>query len=155
MKCIPYLFVIVLFYILFCANPQNPFPLPPRPQVTLRYEGFLNKTNDNIPALSNPYSVKVSPDGKYIYCTGTTSNSIIWFSRDLSTGRPKHEGEVTEDIENVSGLLEVQSLTLSPDGLHVYGAASGGKEYRGAVSWFDRNPQNGSLSFGGSIKGLL
>ena len=68
---------------------------------------------------------------------------VSLFDRDASSGALTFVGVVTDDVGGVTGLDGVSSVTVSPDGAHVYTTA-----FRDdAVAVFDRNATTGAISF--------
>jgi 6-phosphogluconolactonase (cycloisomerase 2 family) len=107
----------------------------------------------------------LSPDGAHVYvaspgrddATPAVPGRVSLFRRDAATGVLTFVEAVTDDIDGVTGLDGVSSVTLSPDGAHVYTTA-----FRDdAVAVFERNAVTGALGFvtayldgGGAVNGL-
>lgn len=68
-------------------------------------------------------SVVVAPSGNYVYAVGYLESSIAVFGRDVETGLLTFLQSMHDDSEGVDGLGGAQSVTVSPDGHHVYTAA--------------------------------
>jgi 6-phosphogluconolactonase (cycloisomerase 2 family) len=62
---------------------------------------------------SNPRDIEVSPDGKYIYTVGDTSN-LYRYTRNTTTGA------ITSVSGSYNGGTNPQEIAISPDGLHLY-----------------------------------
>ncbi len=95
---------------------------------------FVAFANDS--SLSQPNSIAISPDGKHLYTTNFTSNSVARYARNIG-------GTVTfiNSIAEIgSGLEGANTVVVSPNGRHVY---VGSSEH---LVVFTRNPTNGSLS---------
>jgi 6-phosphogluconolactonase (cycloisomerase 2 family) len=93
----------------------------------------------------------VSPDGAHVYVASPgraagmppVPGRVSLFDRDASSGALTFVGVVTDDVGGVTGLDGVSSVTVSPDGAHVYTTA-----FRDdAVAVFDRNATTGAISF--------
>jgi 6-phosphogluconolactonase (cycloisomerase 2 family) len=90
----------------------------------------------------------VTPDGSHVYVASPGREPLIpgrisVFARDASSGALTFIEAVTDDVDGVTGLDGVSSVTVSPDGAHVYTTA-----YRDdAVVVFDRDAARGALRF--------
>ena len=92
-------------------------------------------------------SVTVSPDGVHVYVTGRTviggEGTVAVFNRDIASGALSFVEVQTDGIGGVDGLDFAKSVTVSPDGAHVYVAGNGDD----AVVVFSRNAATGALTF--------
>jgi 6-phosphogluconolactonase (cycloisomerase 2 family) len=111
-------------------------------------------TSVTSPAVSFPTALAVSPDGRYLYDTAATSDTVAAFTRDTTTGAIAFASCVsaTQDgpcpgIANAAALLTPRSLALSPDGTRAFVGAQDGD----AISVFTRDPASGALAFGRCI----
>jgi 6-phosphogluconolactonase (cycloisomerase 2 family) len=93
----------------------------------------------------------VSPDGAHVYVASPGRQSgipsvpgrVSLFHRDAATGSLTFVEAVTDDVGGVVGLDGVSSVSVSPDGAHVYTTA-----FRDdAVAVFERNAVTGALRF--------
>ncbi len=121
-------------------------------------ESYRDDVND-FQGLSGVMAVTVSPDGAFVYSTGTAANELGVFSRDMTTGQLTYLEKHRDGQNGVDGLSGVTAVATSPiNGAHIYTAATGDN----AVAVFSRDPMNGHLSFvemhkdgdGGVIDGL-
>ena len=98
-----------------------------------------------LPALPSvqAVSVAVSPDGGHVYVAAGTGDALVAFSRDAGTGELTQIQTVLDNTDGVDGLDTVGSVTVSPDGVHVYTASTRDS----AVAAFSRNPGTGLLTF--------
>jgi len=88
-------------------------------------------------------SAAVSPDGKHVYVSAFSDDSLAVFSRLATTGELDLV-EVQKDGDGgVQGLDGARSVTVSPDGKHVYVAGL----QDDAVAVFLRNATTGKLTF--------
>jgi 6-phosphogluconolactonase (cycloisomerase 2 family) len=92
-----------------------------------------------IPALNNPYGAAISPDGRYVYAAGYTSDSIEVYERDLVTGQLSFRQSLGDPDSDLDG---VWMLIISEDGKQLYAASFNAD----AVVVFDRDPQLGYLT---------
>lgn len=117
-------------------------------------EKLANGDMDSSPAmnvvsgLGGASSVEVSPDGRHVYVTGETDNSIAVFSRDSNTGQLTFVESLTDSNPDsmgntVQNLLAPVSVSVSPEGTTVYVAASDSN----AVTLFARDFGTGALTF--------
>jgi hypothetical protein len=86
---------------------------------------FVEVQRDNagaVDALDGATSVALSPDGNHVYVTGAGDEALAVFSRDGSTGRLTFV-EALGDETGIADLDDPQSVTVSPDGEHVYVAS--------------------------------
>ena len=95
--------------------------------------------------IANSFSLKVSPDGAYLYVTETAGNIRV-FSRNAN-GTLTLLQSLTDGQNGGNDLLFARSVTTSPNGSHVYVAASTDN----AVSVFSRQA-NGTLTFVQSVQ---
>jgi DNA-binding beta-propeller fold protein YncE len=93
------------------------------------------------PGLDGAHSVAVSPDGKHVYVVGYRDDAITVFAR-ADTGKLTFVQVVKyEETENI--LNGPKSVTVSPDGKHVYVACY----LYSAVVGFSRDEATGVLTF--------
>ncbi len=105
--------------------------------------GFVEVQGDGVDGLAKAYSVTVSADGNHLYTAAFADAAVVVFSRDSSTGALTFV-EVHKDTDDgVDGLMGATSVTVSPDGSHVY--VAGMTDH--AVAVFSRNADTGRLTF--------
>ena len=107
---------------------------------------FVQAEHDGIGRVRSPDSLRglvVSPDGKHVYATDATKNSVLTYSRDPSTGMLAWIDALRESAHGVSGIKGAMAIAISPDGLKVYVSGPGDS----ALVVFGRDPVTGSLSF--------
>ena len=85
--------------------------------------------------LNGAYSVAVSPDGKHVYAIGHIDDAVAVFYRNVLTGALTYVEMQKDGVGEVDGLGGAHSVTVSPDGRHVYAAAN----IDDAVAVFSRN----------------
>ena len=93
--------------------------------------------------LDGALSVAVSPDGSHLYTAGQLDNAVAVFSRDSTTGALTFMEAQVDGVGGVDGLYGIYSVTVSPDGSHLYAAGSDDD----AVAVFSRNSTTGALTF--------
>ena len=103
----------------------------------------LKNGQDGVSGLARDYSVVVSPDGRNVYAAGADDDSLVTFSRDLSTGELAFQQVIVNDLGGITGIKGVFALCLSPDGDNVYVAGY----LDNSVAVFARNASTGLLSF--------
>ncbi|HUI24466.1 MAG TPA: beta-propeller fold lactonase family protein, partial [Candidatus Kryptonia bacterium] len=87
---------------------------------------FLAKETDGVPpvtGLMGPYHVVVSADGAHVYASGVSSNALVVFSRDASTGSLTFVEAEVNGFGGVSGLGGALGVAASPDDANVYVAS--------------------------------
>ncbi len=108
--------------------------------------GLLNFVEAvSMPALTNVQAsaVAVSPDGAHVYVTAGNGDALVAFERDFGTGALSHIQTVLDDMDGADGLATASSVTLSPDGAHLY--ATSARE--SAIAVFSRDADTGMLTF--------
>jgi len=96
-----------------------------------------------VDGLNGAKSVTVSPDNKHVYTAAENDDAVAVFSRNSSTGALTYVEVKKDGVGGVDGLDSAQSVTVSPDGNHVYVAA----KYDDAVTVFSRNSSTGALTY--------
>ena len=120
--------------VVFSRNPSNG---------QLTYVQMLKDGMGGVDGLDGIRSVTVSPDGGNVYTASYYDDSVTVFSRNLSNGQLTYVQMLKDGVGGVNGLDGAKSVTVSPDGGHVY--AAGGLD--DAVAVFSRNPSNGQLTY--------
>ena len=98
---------------------------------------------NGVDGLLGAVSVIVSPDGRHVYVASQFDNAVVAFSRDETTGQLNFIELKKDGADEVDGLLGTRSITISPDGRHVYAAGSDDN----AAAVFSRDETTGRLSF--------
>jgi uncharacterized repeat protein (TIGR01451 family) len=107
---------------------------------------FLESQRDDaegVDGLGGVRFVTVSPDGKHLYAASQTDNAVAVFSRNSTTGSLTFVEAQQDGVGGVDGLFIVTSVTISPDGKHVYTTSHGDD----AVAVFSRSSTTGALTF--------
>jgi 6-phosphogluconolactonase (cycloisomerase 2 family) len=99
----------------------------------------------SVDGLDGARAVALSPDGKHLYVAGHDEDAVAVFERDQSTGELGYVETQQNGTGVVDGLDGAQSLTVSPDGKHVYVAS----EADDALAIFRRDGASGTLSYVG------
>lgn len=98
---------------------------------------------DGVTGLRWPTSVAVSLDGKNVYVASLSSSAVAVFRRDPATGGLTFVEAEFNRVGGVVGMSGPSGVVVSPDGRHVYVAAS----YEDAVAVFRRDAGSGALTF--------
>ena len=98
---------------------------------------------DGVEGLQRAISAIVSPDGKHLYVAGLLDDALAVFSRNSTTGALTFMEVQREGVGGVDGLVRPTSVTISPEGKHVYA----GGQTEDAVVVFSRNSTTGALTF--------
>ena len=128
----------------------------------LTFRDFATEGLGGVSGLDRPVAVAVSPDGSHVYTAAggnenfTGSDAVAVFDWDAATGSltfvdAYFEGQ-TQGANTIDGLHRVSSVTVSPDGAHVY--ATGAVDPTGDQDWiaiFSRNGATGELTWQASI----
>ncbi len=102
----------------------------------------------SVDGLDGARAVALSPDGKHAYVAGHDEDAVAVFEWDQSTEELSYVEMQQDGSGGVDGLDGAQSLTVSPDGKHVYVAS----ESDNAVAIFRRNGTSGRLSYVGLVR---
>ena len=76
-----------------------------------------------VDGLDGADSVTVSPDGSHLYAAGFDDDALAVFSRNSTTGALTFLEVQVDGVAGVDGLDYAYSVTVSPDGKHLYVAA--------------------------------
>ena len=98
---------------------------------------------DGVDGLDAAESVAISPDGSHVYVAGLSDDAVAVFSRNPTTGALSFVEVHKDGVDGVDGLRWAHSVTVSPDGRHLYAAAA----IDNAVAVFSRNSTTGTLTF--------
>ena len=88
-------------------------------------------------------AVAVSPHGAHVYVSAGNGDALVAFAREPSTGKLENVQTVLDDTDGVDGLNTTASVTLSPDGAHLYATSVG----ESAIAVFSRDASTGRLTF--------
>ncbi len=77
-----------------------------------------------IDGLDGVCDLAVSPDGAHLYAAGYYDNAVAVFARNAATGQLAFEQVRQDGSGGVDGLSAISSLSMSPDGYHLYAAGS-------------------------------
>lgn len=128
----------------------------PRFDQSVQQDGSV--TGADVPDLSQPTALALSPDGLHAYATSGSRATVLRFDRDASSGalsNPISYKSSTTGFANAK-LQGLQDLKPSADGRFLYAVAMDDN----AITVLARDPADGSLSFveslvhGGSITGM-
>lgn len=102
-----------------------------------------------VSGISQAYDVTVSSDNNNVYVVGYADDAVAVFSRNTTSGALTYlESHSNGSVGGVNGLDGAYSVTVSPDGQHLY--ATGYLD--DAIAVFSRNPATGRLTFVGTHK---
>lgn len=100
--------------------------------------------------LNGASCVRYAPDGASLSVAAYYDNAVSVFTSDGQDGSLVPVQLFKEGVAGVEGLYHAQALSLSPDGVSLYAAASASD----GVAVFDRSPVTGSLVYRGRIAGM-
>ena len=107
---------------------------------------YVTTTKDGVAGVEGIVGIRwvtVSPDGDHVYTAASSDHTITVFSRSTTTGALTFVTTSEDGVAGVDGLLAARSVTVSPDGKHVYGTGASDN----AVAAFSRNTTTGALTF--------
>ena len=93
----------------------------------------------SVSGLTGISSLAVSPRGEHLYAAAQTSNSVVVFSRNATSGRLTF----VEALSGISGMTSPRAVAVSADGKHAYA----GSAVDAAIVVFSRNESTGRLTF--------
>ena len=91
----------------------------------LSFVEFQQDGVGGVDGLDTAEMVTVSPDGRYLYGAGPNDNAVAVFSRSSSTGALTFVEVQRDGVGGVDGLSSARSVTVSPDGNHLYATGAG------------------------------
>jgi len=97
-----------------------------------------------VDGLNGAVSVVVSPDGTRVYATGDLDDAVVVFLRDPVTGALTFVEALKDGAGGIDGLDGANSVSLSPDGEHIYVAGSA----EAAVAVFVNSCGDGTVDLG-------
>ena len=100
-------------------------------------------TDVGVDGLNGAWSVTVSPDARHVYVAGHDEDAVAVFDRDTTTGALTWVEVHRDGVDGVDGLDGVRSVTISPDGNHLYAASPLDK----AVSVYSIATTTGALTW--------
>ncbi len=109
---------------------------------TLSFQTIQQDGQSGVNHLNFPLHVTGSPDGNYVYAVGANDNAITVFEREPTIGILIFKEALVNGTGGIDGMNFPVNIAVSPDGEHVYTAASGS----GAAVVFDREA-TGDLTF--------
>jgi DNA-binding beta-propeller fold protein YncE len=97
-----------------------------RSQVTgeLSFEAAIFDGMGGVDGLAGARGVVVSPDGHHVYAVGSSDHAVAVFARNPTTGTLTWSELVKDGVGGVDGLFSARTVAVTPDGDHVYVAAS-------------------------------
>ncbi len=114
----------------------------------------IDRESSGISNLRSPWKMALSPDQSklYVVCRGsltdaTNPDALLVFDRDISSGALVYRESHINGVAGVSGIGLPSSVTVSPDGTHVYVTS----QSENAVALFVQS-NNGGLQFVESYK---
>ena len=114
----------------------------------LNYLGYISNEQHGITSLWSPSDLEVTPDGKHLYITAATSDSLTAFKREPSTGSLSLIGFLKDNTNGIDGLDWASSLEITSDGKHIVVTAA----IDDMITVFRRNPSTGSFTLRGYFK---
>ena len=90
----------------------------------LTFVDFYKDGVGGVDGLNGAFPVSVSPDGDHVYVGGDTDDAVAVFSRNSTTGALTFVTTSKDGVGGVDGLDGTVSLTVSPDGRHIYAGGS-------------------------------
>lgn len=98
---------------------------------------------NNVLGLSGANSLVMSPDGNFLYVTGSDENSVAVFARNVVSGKLTFIQVLQDENGDVVDMNYPVAVTMSPDGANVYVTAYGDN----AITVFSRDMVSGMLTF--------
>lgn len=98
---------------------------------------------NGVSGLNGVNYVTISPDGNHLYTAADLDSAVAVFSRNASTGALTFVEVQKDEVAGIDSLQGCLSVTVSPDGKHLYTAA----RWDDAVTVFSRNETTGALTY--------
>ena len=111
-------------------------------------DSYFDDTN-GVNGLQGATSVIASPDGNYLYVSGSVEDAVAIFSRDAGTGVLTYISMIQEGVNGVSGISYPLEIDISNDGKNLYVTGFGSA----SLAVFDINIITGMLDFKASETG--
>ena len=109
----------------------------------LTFVNSFTNGQEGVSGISGANDVVVSPDGQQVYVVGTTEDAIAVFNRNSVSGQLSFVHSMTNNVNGVSGIGGAQTISVSPDGNHLYVTGTESN----AVAVFSRDVVTGMLTF--------
>lgn len=111
----------------------------------VEFEQDVIDQQNQVVGLASPTALALSPDGAFAYVTSEALDSVLVFQRLATNGRlvPVARYDIDAPGFETAGLATPLDVVVSPDGRHVYVAAS----EAGAVVVMARDAVTGTLTF--------
>ena len=84
---------------------------------------FVEMQEDGVAGVDSmvqAYAVTVSPNGSRVFVTAESSDAVVVFRRNATTGALTYVETKKDGVDSVDGLDAPRSVTVSPDGKHLY-----------------------------------
>ena len=88
----------------------------------LIYVGKRTQGTDGLTTLAGARSLAVSPDGRYLYVSAITSNSVSVFNRNIVTGELSFATAATNGVDGVESLGSVSGMVTDSLSRNLYAA---------------------------------
>lgn len=124
----------------FNSNAVNVFVADSSGTLSLQ-ESHVSGSN-GISNMTGPVDLDISPDGSRVYVGALSSNALVVFNRNTSTGGLSFVQSFVDGVGGVTGISQVNGVVVSPDNAHIYVAGSGSN----SIGIFSQ-----ALSFVGSV----
>lgn len=110
---------------------------------SLTYASTVYDDQDGVDGINGVLGMTISPDGNYVYATGSNENSIAVFSRNVSTGALTFIQKLDDTNNELIDFSYPVGVTISPDGNQVYATSYD----FGSVTVFDINKSTGEMTY--------
>jgi 6-phosphogluconolactonase (cycloisomerase 2 family) len=114
----------------------------------LAFEQAIEDGVDLTTNMQVPDTVRISPDGGWVFVAASASSAVTCFVRNPSNGRLLYFDAVKNSDPGVDGLSATRYLAVSPDGKHLYAASFAAD----TVAILAHNGSTGALSYVGFVE---
>ncbi len=107
---------------------------------------FLGKYQDNlnnIDGIQGAYLMDFTPDGNYLYVVGQDENALAVFARNVNDGSLSLIQVIRNNQNGNNNMNFPVNVKVSPDGRQVLVTSYADN----AITWFNRNNSNGTLTY--------
>ena len=113
----------------------------------LKFLGKYQDDLDDIDGIEGAYLMDFTPDGNYLYVVGQNENAVAVFARNVVDGSLTLVQVIRNNQNGNNSMNFPINVKVSPDGRHVLVTSYADN----AITWFNRNNNNGNLTYAGSL----
>jgi 6-phosphogluconolactonase (cycloisomerase 2 family) len=124
------------------TNQLAVFEISDSPNAITLIQSIYDDTG-GVDGLLGAMNVTISPDGEFVYVSGSAEDAVSVFSRDQVTGMLTFVEAQFNGAGGISGLDDPRNLAVSPDGTALFVIG----QQANSMVVFDRDPVSGQLTY--------